>query len=88
MTFTLNDARAIALEVHARQVDKAGEPDMLHVEAVADGSADFYLDLHVAGMLHDVSEDSFDEIGRKVTIGRTARPRRLRPIAGRYRRGV
>lgn len=68
MTFTLDDARAIALEVHANQTDKTGEPYMLHVEAVAAGLADFDLDLQIAGMLHDVVEDSFDEIGREVTV--------------------
>ena len=68
MTFALADARAIALEVHAQQTDKTGEPYMLHVEAVTAGLADFDLDLQIAGMLHDLVEDSFDEIGREVTV--------------------
>ncbi len=67
-TFTLDDARSIALQVHANQTDKLGEPYMLHVEAVAAGLADFDLELQIAGMLHDVVEDAFDEIGREVTI--------------------
>ena len=68
MIFTLADARLIALEVHANQTDKAGQPYMLHVEAVTAGLADFDLDLQIAGMLHDVVEDSLDEIGREVTV--------------------
>jgi len=67
-TFTLDDARAIAREVPANQTDKLGEPYMVHVEAVADGLADFDLELQIAGMLHDVVEDAFEEIGREVTI--------------------
>lgn len=68
MTFTLEDAKAIALEVHSKQRDKAHQPYMLHVRAVAAGLADFDLDLQIAGMLHDVVEDSLKQIGRVVTI--------------------
>ena len=68
MTFTLDDARVIATEVHARQVDKIGAPYLLHVEAVAAGLVDFDLDLQIAGLLHDVVEDSLDEMGREVTL--------------------
>ena len=56
--FTLEDARAIAREAHAGQVDKLGVDYMEHVEAVAGALADFDLDVQIAGMLHDVVEDS------------------------------
>ncbi|MBC7630365.1 HD domain-containing protein [Aeromicrobium sp.] len=58
MTFTLEDARAIAQRAHSGQSDKLGQPYLLHVEAVAAGLADFDLEVQVAGMLHDVVEDS------------------------------
>lgn len=67
-TFTLDEARAIARDVHTNQTDKLGEPYTLHVEAVADGLFDFDLDLQIAGMLHDVVEDALGEIGREITI--------------------
>ncbi len=56
--FTLEDARAIAREAHAGQVDRLGIDYMEHVEAVAGALADFDLDVQIAGMLHDVVEDS------------------------------
>jgi hypothetical protein len=55
---TLDDARAIAREAHRGQVDKLGVDYMEHVEAVAAGLADLDLELQIAGMLHDVVEDS------------------------------
>lgn len=58
MTFTLDDARRIALVAHGGQTDKLGVPYIEHVEAVTAGLADFDLDLQIAGMLHDVVEDS------------------------------
>jgi (p)ppGpp synthase/HD superfamily hydrolase len=54
----LDDARTIAHLAHAGQTDKLGRPYMEHVEAVAAGLLDFDLDIQVAGMLHDVVEDS------------------------------
>ncbi|AXT85151.1 phosphohydrolase [Aeromicrobium sp. A1-2] len=52
------DANQIARRAHAGQVDKLGVDYIHHVEAVADGLAAFDLDLQIAGMLHDVVEDS------------------------------
>lgn len=56
--FTLDDARALARTAHAGQVDKLGVDYLDHVEAVAAGLVDFDLDVQIAGMLHDVVEDS------------------------------
>lgn len=56
--FTLDDARAIAREAHHGQVDKLGVDYLAHVEAVADGVADFEPEVRIAAMLHDVVEDS------------------------------
>lgn len=66
--FTIEDARAIAIGVHANQTDKVGEPYMRHVESVAAGLADFGSELEIAGMLHDVVEDSLEQTGRQITI--------------------
>lgn len=54
----LGDARALASAAHAGQLDKLGMPYIQHVEAVAAGLVDFDLDTQVAGMLHDIVEDS------------------------------
>lgn len=66
--FGLDEAHSLAEEVHGRQVDKLGEPYLRHVEAVADGLLDFNVDLQIAGLLHDVVEDSLEEVGREVSI--------------------
>ena len=55
---TLDVARAIAREAHRGQMDKLGVDYLEHVEAVAAGLADFDLEVQIAGMLHDVVEDS------------------------------
>lgn len=54
----LEDARALAQTAHRGQVDKLGVEYIHHVEAVAAGLLDFDLDVQIAGMLHDVVEDS------------------------------
>ncbi len=48
----------MASAAHDGKVDKLGVPYIQHVEAVAAGLVDFDLDIQVAGMLHDVVEDS------------------------------
>ncbi len=58
MTFGLDDARAIARHAHRGQTDLLGVDYMEHVEAVSTGLVDFDLDVQIAGMLHDVVEDS------------------------------
>ncbi|MDI6910398.1 HD domain-containing protein [Nocardioides sp.] len=55
---TLEDARALAQTAHRGQEDKLGVEYIQHVEAVAAGLLDFDLDIQIAGMLHDVLEDS------------------------------
>ena len=55
--FTLEDAHALAVAAHTGQVDKLGVDYMEHVLAVADGLADYDLELQIAAMLHDVVED-------------------------------
>lgn len=55
---TLEDARALAQTAHRGQSDKLGVEYIHHVEAVAAGLLDFDLDIQIAGMLHDVVEDS------------------------------
>jgi (p)ppGpp synthase/HD superfamily hydrolase len=53
-------ARRIAAKAHKGQVDKLGVPYIEHVEAVAAGLAaiDDAEDLRIAGVLHDVIEDT------------------------------
>lgn len=58
MTFTLDDARAIAREAHAGQTDQLGVDYIEHVEAVAAGLVDFDIEIQIAGLLHDTIEDS------------------------------
>ncbi len=58
MTVTVEDAEALAVQAHAGQVDKAGNPYIEHVRAVAlrlrfDGSHAV-----MAGLLHDIVEDT------------------------------
>lgn len=55
---TLEDARALAQTAHRGQEDKLGVDYIHHVEAVAAGLLDFDLEIQIAGMLHDVLEDS------------------------------
>ncbi|WP_405461628.1 HD domain-containing protein [Streptomyces sp. NBC_00101] len=49
---------ALASAAHARQFDKIGVPYIEHVRAVAAGLAPFGDELVMAGLLHDVVEDT------------------------------
>ncbi|MFE3429838.1 HD domain-containing protein [Streptomyces sp. NPDC059171] len=49
---------ALAFAAHAGQFDKIGVPYIEHVRAVAAGLAPFGDDLVMAGLLHDVIEDT------------------------------
>ncbi|MFF0055660.1 HD domain-containing protein [Streptomyces microflavus] len=49
---------ALAATAHAGQVDKIGVPYIEHVRAVAAGLVPFGDDLVMAGLLHDVIEDT------------------------------
>jgi (p)ppGpp synthase/HD superfamily hydrolase len=51
-------ADKIAAEAHDGQVDKLGVPYIEHVRAVAAGLKHFPVELQIAGVLHDVLEDT------------------------------
>ncbi|MDT0407922.1 MULTISPECIES: HD domain-containing protein [Streptomyces] len=55
---TVAEADALAALAHAGQVDKIGVPYLAHVRAVAAGLAPFGPELQMAGLLHDVVEDT------------------------------
>ncbi|MET9051224.1 HD domain-containing protein [Streptomyces bacillaris] len=54
----VSEADALAAAAHAGQVDKVGVPHIEHVRAVAAGLVPFGDDLVMAGLLHDVIEDT------------------------------
>ena len=58
MTASLAAVDALAAEAHAGQVDKIDVPYIEHVRAVAAGLAPFGDDLVMAGLLHDIIEDT------------------------------
>lgn len=55
---TVQEIDALASAAHAGQVDKIGVPYVAHVRAVAAGLAPFGTELEMAGLLHDVIEDT------------------------------
>ncbi|MFF7813122.1 HD domain-containing protein [Streptomyces roseolus] len=55
---TLAEVDALADRAHAGQVDKIGVPYVAHVRAVAAGLAPLGPELAMAGLLHDVVEDT------------------------------
>ncbi|MFE6224855.1 HD domain-containing protein [Streptomyces sp. NPDC057854] len=55
---TLAEVDALADRAHAGQVDKTGVPYVEHVRAVAAGLVPFGPELVMAGLLHDVVEDT------------------------------
>ncbi|MEV8094475.1 HD domain-containing protein [Kitasatospora sp. NPDC085879] len=55
---SLADVDALAADAHAGQTDKIGVPYVEHVRAVAAGLAPFGTGLQMAGLLHDVLEDT------------------------------
>ncbi|MDR3083163.1 MAG: HD domain-containing protein [Streptomyces sp.] len=55
---TVADIDALADRAHAGQVDKVGVRYVNHVRAVAAGLAPFGPDLQMAGLLHDILEDT------------------------------
>ncbi|MFD7867361.1 HD domain-containing protein [Streptomyces sp. NPDC059783] len=54
----VNEVDALAAKAHAGQVDKIGAPYIEHVRAVAAGLVPFGSDLVMAGLLHDIIEDT------------------------------
>ncbi|MFC9891464.1 HD domain-containing protein [Streptomyces pilosus] len=55
---SVNEADLMASCAHAGQVDKIGVPYIEHVRAVAAGLAPFGDELVIAGLLHDIIEDT------------------------------
>ncbi|MGW1198774.1 HD domain-containing protein [Streptomyces sp. NPDC002536] len=55
---SVREAEVLARDAHAGQVDKIGVPYIEHVRAVAAGLAPFGDELVMAGLLHDVIEDT------------------------------
>ena len=55
---TVSEVDALAFGAHAGQVDKIGVPYIEHVRAVAAGLAPFGDELVMAGLLHDIIEDT------------------------------
>ncbi|GAA1888067.1 HD domain-containing protein [Streptomyces durmitorensis] len=55
---SVNDVDFIADCAHAGQVDKIGVPYIEHVRAVAAGLAPFGDEMTMAGLLHDIIEDT------------------------------
>lgn len=55
---TLDDVDQLAAEAHSGQTDKIGVPYIEHVRGVAAGLVSFGPDLQMAGLLHDVIEDT------------------------------
>lgn len=58
MTFTFEDACRLAAKAHECQVDKAGAPYILHPLAVAQALTEHGEQAQIAGVLHDVIEDT------------------------------
>ncbi|MEU5360217.1 HD domain-containing protein [Streptomyces albidoflavus] len=54
----IEEVDRLAAEAHAGQHDKIGVPYIEHVRAVAAGLATFGADLQMAGLLHDIIEDT------------------------------
>ncbi|MGX8903738.1 HD domain-containing protein [Streptomyces netropsis] len=55
---SVNEVDSLADRAHAGQVDKIGVPYIEHVRAVAAGLAPFGDELVMAGLLHDIIEDT------------------------------
>lgn len=66
---TLAQVDALAAEAHAGQVDKIGVPYIEHVRAVANGLAPISTCLEMAGLLHDVIEDTDWTAARLLNAG-------------------
>ncbi|MFR9794788.1 phosphohydrolase [Streptomyces sp. MS06] len=66
---TVAEVDAFVDQAHAGQVDKIGVPYVEHVRAVAAGLAPFGPDLEMAGLLHDVLEDTDCTPGRLRAMG-------------------
>ncbi|CAL9367419.1 HD domain-containing protein [Streptomyces sp. enrichment culture] len=66
---TVEEVDAFAAAAHAGQVDKIGVPYIEHVRAVAAGLAAFGDEMVMAGLLHDVIEDTDWTAARLLALG-------------------
>ncbi|MCC2274498.1 HD domain-containing protein [Streptomyces sp. ET3-23] len=66
---SVREVETLAHDAHAGQVDKTGVPYIEHVRAVAAGLAPFGEELVMAGLLHDVIEDTDWTAGRLRAAG-------------------
>ncbi|GAA1366766.1 HD domain-containing protein [Streptomyces beijiangensis] len=66
---TVVEVDALVGAAHAGQLDKIGVPYADHVRAVAAGLAHFGPDLEMAGLLHDIVEDTDWTAGRLRSVG-------------------
>lgn len=66
---TVEGAAAFAALAHIGQVDKAGRPYVFHVLRVGMNLAPFGTDYAIAGMLHDVLEDTSATVEDLVGLG-------------------
>lgn len=58
MTFTIEDALILAIEAHKGQVDKAGQPYIMHPLRVMFSFEEYERDERMVAVLHDVIEDT------------------------------
>lgn len=65
------EAEILAKAAHEGQFDKIGVPYVEHVMAVAAGLASFSVPIQVAGMLHDVVEDTDETLETLAAAGVT-----------------
>lgn len=73
----LREADALARTAHMGQVDKIGVPYIDHVRAVAQGLTSFDREVQIAGLLHDVVEDTDWTLERLLRAGVPVRSVRI-----------
>lgn len=66
---TLRGADLLAARAHVNQTDKLGEPYVNHVRAVAEGLQSFSQNIQIAGLLHDIVEDTSWTLGDLRHVG-------------------
>lgn len=66
---TLDEASALAERAHAGQTDQSGQPYWRHVFAVRDMLAEHGEDAQIAGVLHDILEDTPTTSGDLLAAG-------------------
>lgn len=71
--FTIHAATELARTAHAGQTDKAGQPYVEHVIRVRDALTGYGEEAQIAGVLHDIVEDTPVSLDDLRTIGVTRR---------------